>query len=164
MIRRRPSEAAAIEVRVSMLGPVHSGKSTTVAVLTTGMSDNGEGLARMHVSRHKHELDNGLTASVSSHVLGFDEKGGVTTHEDDMPSSVFVDDDWEETLQRTCKAVKFVDLAGHTKYLRSTLQGLTSLTPDYVMITLAADQLASVAGAVKRRLSTTLATVHSIGT
>jgi GTPase len=114
LLRRRPSQEAAIEVRVSMLGPVHSGKSTTVSVLTTGMPDNGEGIARMHVSRHKNELDNGLTTSVSSHVLGFDEKGCVTTHEDDMPSSVFVDDNWEETLQRTCKAVKFVDLAGHT--------------------------------------------------
>lgn len=62
------------EIRITALGHFQSGKSTLLAVLTTGCLDNGSGKARMHVARHKHEIDNGRTSSVSLHVLEHDKQ------------------------------------------------------------------------------------------
>lgn len=60
--------------RVGVLGHAGAGKSTLVGVLTRpGLSDNGRGLARMHVFRHNHEVFNGQTSSIT-------QQGLVTLH------------------------------------------------------------------------------------
>ena len=57
LIRARVSAKQHKEIRVVTLGNVDSGKSTMLGVLTRGGLDNGRGLARGGVFRHKHELD-----------------------------------------------------------------------------------------------------------
>lgn len=47
------------EVRVAVVGNVDAGKSTLLGVLTHGDLDNGRGLARQKLFRHKHELETG---------------------------------------------------------------------------------------------------------
>lgn len=37
-------------------------------------------------------------------------------------------------MQNTKKAVTFLDLCGHEKYLKTTLYGLVGMQPDYSMI------------------------------
>jgi GTPase len=48
-----------------MLGGEGAGKSTLIGVLISGIKDNGRGMARTNVFRHKHEIMDGRTSSVS---------------------------------------------------------------------------------------------------
>jgi GTPase len=48
-----------------MLGGEGAGKSTLIGVLISGKKDNGKGLARTKVFRHKHEILDGRTSSIS---------------------------------------------------------------------------------------------------
>jgi len=41
---------------------------------------------------------------------------------------------WEEICKRAAKVVSFIDLAGHERYLKTTLYGLSGCAPDYVML------------------------------
>jgi GTPase len=64
------------DLRIAVAGAVDAGKSTLVAVLTTGdagqpLLDNGRGAARMNVLRHKHEIESGRTSSISHQFLGY---------------------------------------------------------------------------------------------
>jgi GTPase len=79
LVRLQPGEGCtATEIRVAVVGNVDSGKSTMIGVLTKGQLDNGRGAARSLVFRHRHELENGRTSSISQQVMGFNSKGEVT--------------------------------------------------------------------------------------
>lgn len=41
---------------------------------------------------------------------------------------------WDEICSKSSKVVSFIDLAGHERYLKTTLFGLTGCSPDYVML------------------------------
>jgi GTPase len=41
---------------------------------------------------------------------------------------------WEEISQKSSKIISFIDLAGHERYLRTTVFGLTGCAPDYIML------------------------------
>jgi len=41
---------------------------------------------------------------------------------------------WEEICDRASKIISFIDLAGHERYLRTTVFGLTGCAPDYAML------------------------------
>ena len=47
------------KINIAVCGPVDAGKSTLIGVLTSGILDNGNGLARQKILVHKHELDSG---------------------------------------------------------------------------------------------------------
>ena len=63
--------------RVAVVGNVDAGKSTLLGVLTHGELDNGRGVARLKLFRHKHEMESGRTSSVGNDILGFDSKGKI---------------------------------------------------------------------------------------
>jgi GTPase len=46
---------------------------------------------------------------------------------------------WEEISEKSSKVISFIDLAGHERYLRTTVFGLTGCAPDYVMLMVAAN-------------------------
>ena len=71
-----------IYFRVAVVGNVDAGKSTLLGVLTHGELDNGRGLARMKLFRHKHEMESGRTSSVGNDILGFDAGGNVVNKSD----------------------------------------------------------------------------------
>jgi len=134
LVRERPLDGnLAVELRVAVVGNVDSGKSTLVGVLTRGQLDNGRGLARGHCFRHKHEVDNGRTSSVSQQVLGFCAEGQVTNYSAVRPHTQ------EEVLKASSKLVTFVDLCGHERYLKTTVFGLTGAVPDFGAIILGAN-------------------------
>lgn len=56
-----------------------------MAVLTHGtdgrpLLDNGRGLARINVFRHKHEMQSGRTSSICHQLLGYDAEGRVINY------------------------------------------------------------------------------------
>uniref|UniRef100_K3WD69 Elongation factor Tu, chloroplastic n=1 Tax=Globisporangium ultimum (strain ATCC 200006 / CBS 805.95 / DAOM BR144) TaxID=431595 RepID=K3WD69_GLOUD len=130
-------------LRVSVIGSVDSGKSTLIGVLTRGCLDDGNGLARMQVFRHRHEIENGRTSSISEHTIGrlADEglfiQGSITqdgrfASTDDCDVNAFRGDD--DAACDTHSFITFSDLAGHEKYLKITASGLASQFPDYAML------------------------------
>lgn len=86
-------------------------------VLTQGELDNGRGRARLNMLRHLHEIKTGRTSSISHEIIGFDGSGHVLNYAE-MATA-------EEICEHASKVVTFIDLAGHRKYLRTTVLGLT---------------------------------------
>lgn len=95
------------EIRIGVIGSVNAGKSTLIGVLTTGKLDNGGGSARMSVLRHKHEKERGQTSSIATQHIEFPDDN---------------------------KYYTFVDMAGHERYLKTTVHGLVGLDIDYVLV------------------------------
>ncbi|RLN47237.1 hypothetical protein BBJ29_004863, partial [Phytophthora kernoviae] len=123
--------------RVSVIGDFESGKSTLVGVLTRGCLDDGAGLARMQVCRHRHELENGRTSSVSEHTIAVASDGHFRCT-DELDTCDFGDSDEDQQQQPQLKKqesfITLSDLAGHKKYLKSTASGLAGQFPDYAML------------------------------
>lgn len=71
-----------LSIRVAVVGNVDAGKSTLLGVLTHGELDNGRGMARQRLFRHKHEMESGRTSSVGNDILGFDSRGDVVNKPD----------------------------------------------------------------------------------
>jgi len=64
-VRRNELEGIKIDIKIIMLGSEGAGKSTLLGVLISGKKDNGKGQARTNVFRHKHEILDGRTSSIS---------------------------------------------------------------------------------------------------
>lgn len=99
------------ELRFGVIGNVDSGKSTLIGVLCTNELDDGKGKARQSVLKHPHEKKTGRTSSVSQNFI--------------------------KTDNETC--VNFIDLAGHEKYLKTTIRGLSGYYIDYAIIIVGAN-------------------------
>ncbi|PFH51480.1 hypothetical protein AMATHDRAFT_74844 [Amanita thiersii Skay4041] len=147
------------EVRCAVVGNVDSGKSTTLGVLTRGALDDGRGKARVWLFRHKHELETGRTSSVGMEILGFDADGkpilpniSSTADADTVRREKL---SWEEISTKAAKIVSFIDLAGHERYLKTTLYGLTSSAPSCVILMVGAN--AGIIGMSKEHLAISLA-------
>lgn len=120
-----------IEVRVAVVGNVDSGKSTLLGVLTHCVLDDGRGVARMKLFRHKHEIETGRTSSVGNDIMGFDPVGNVVNElHANGPKNL----DWESICKLSSKVLTFIDLAGHEKYLKTTVFGMTGSAPDFCML------------------------------
>ena len=65
-------------------------------------------------------MESGRTSSVGNEILGFDSNGQVVntpSHGSNL--------DWTDICNKSSKVLTFVDLAGHEKYLKTTVFGLT---------------------------------------
>jgi len=129
---------------------VDAGKSTLLGVLTHNCLDNGRGHARQKLFRHKHEMESGRTSSVGNEILGFDSNGQVVntpSHGSNL--------DWTDICNKSSKVLTFVDLAGHEKYLKTTVFGLTGHLPDFCLIVVGSN--AGMIGMAKEHLGLALA-------
>ena len=98
------------EIKIVTLGNVSAGKSTMIGVLTQDILDDGRGLARKNICRYPHEVENGKTSAIGHHYIVYKENYEVY------------------------KSITMIDLAGHEKYLKTTLKGINSTLCDYVML------------------------------
>ncbi|KPJ00416.1 GTP-binding protein 2 [Papilio xuthus] len=131
-IRKLADTQQSVELRIAVLGANEAGKSTLIGVLTQGELDNGRGSARLNMFRHLHEVKSGRTSSLSHEILGFDAQGNVVNYGCSELMTA------ERIGERSAKLVSFLDLAGHTKYQRTTLHGLSGYSPHYAMIVISA--------------------------
>lgn len=133
MVRKLPSQGHHLDLRVAVVGNVDAGKSTLVGILTgpTSFLDDGRGLARSRVLRHKHEAETGRTSSI-----GEEQHLRLSSRGECLATSKH-----QKSVDASCsaKVVSFIDLAGHEKYLRTTVYGLTAHEPDYVMVVVGAN-------------------------
>ncbi|KAG8249734.1 GTP-binding protein 2 [Homalodisca vitripennis] len=147
LIRKVPDDQHNIEVRVAVMGSADAGKSTLLGVLTQGQLDNGRGRARLNMFRHLHEVQSGRTSSISHEILGFNSQGEVINYSELVTA--------EEICENSTKLITFMDLAGHRKYLRTTVQGLSGYLPHYVMLVVSGR--AGVLGMTKEHLQLAIA-------
>lgn len=94
------------EFYISVIGNVDSSKSTTIGYLTNpGMFDDGNGSLRSLVCKHPHEKESGRTSDISQRYIKYPDR-----------------------------IINFIDLCGHEKYLRTTINGLSSIYPDLSIV------------------------------
>ena len=130
LVRKVPDDQQVIDLRVCVLGSADVGKSTLLGVLTQGELDNGRGRARLNMFRHLHEIQSGRTSSISHEILGFDSAGNSVDYSNQGTA--------ENICEHASKLITFIDLAGHQKYLRTTISALTGYCPHYVMLVVSA--------------------------
>ena len=147
LVRKVPEDQQSIELRVAVLGNVDVGKSTLLGVLTQGELDNGRGSARLSLFRHRHEIQTGRTSSISKEILGFDSQGNPVTY------NIFRTP--EEIYESSIKLITFIDLAGHQKYLRTTIFGLMGHLPHLAMLIVSA--VTGLIGTTREHLGLALA-------
>ncbi|XP_062303899.1 GTP-binding protein 2b [Osmerus eperlanus] len=147
LVRKVPDDQQFLDLRVAVLGNVDSGKSTLLGVLTQGELDNGRGRARLNLFRHLHEIQTGRTSSISFEILGFNSKGEVVNYSDSRTA--------EEICESSSKMITFIDLAGHHKYLKTTIFGLTSYCPDFAMLVVSANT--GIVGTTREHLGLAMA-------
>lgn len=128
---KRKTHDISEELRVAVLGPTESGKSTLLGVLSHGDNDNGRGSARLNLFRHRHEIRSGHTSSISQEIFGFNDHGQPMTYNTCLTA--------EEIIESSSKIVTLIDLAGHQRYLGTTLFGLGSHSPDIVLLVINAN-------------------------
>jgi GTPase len=121
-----------------------------LGVLTSGDLDDGRGRARVHLFKHKHEIDSGRTSSVGMEVMGFDDSGRHICQSSGGRKMT-----WEDVSSHASKVITFLDLAGHEKYLKTTVFGMTGCAPDYVMLIIGSN--AGVIGMTREHLGLALA-------
>lgn len=136
-----PSVSACPSIRIAVVGNVDASKSTLIGVLSNGVLDDGNGLARRAILTHQHEIKTGRTSSVSVTTVPItngltSSSSSVSSSSSSVSSSTSVS---SNSLDSTNKGyLSFLDLAGHEQYLRTTLQGLTNYFPHYAILVIEA--------------------------
>ena len=113
------------QIRVAVVGNVDAGKSTMIGTLKTSSLDDGRGASRSKIMRHQHEVDTGRTSCISQHLIGFDANGKVLVSNASSES---------EIAQQSTRVVSLMDLAGHERYLKTTVRGLSMGFADYALL------------------------------
>jgi len=127
--------------RIAVVGNVDAGKSTLIGCLTSGMLDDGKGQCRSTIMKHQHEMESGRTSSIGMHLLGYDENNCSIT----MPSQLkHTSESSKHQLRKkrsedeialvSHHAVSLFDLAGHEKYLKTTISGISKGMIDYALV------------------------------
>ena len=117
------------EIRIGIVGNVDSGKSTFVSVFKNKELDDGRGLARKKVLQYIHEQKSGRTSTITQQYMKINGSNK--------------------------KSLVFIDLAGHEKYLKTTLHGLTGYFLDHVFVIIGANM--GVSRMTREHLSIVLA-------
>ena len=128
------------ECTIAVCGPVDAGKSSLIGVLTYGELDDGRGYTRNKVLIHPHERETGRTSHITYNPLVYYKKDNNTV-------SLYAPKDDKilkdiKIRSKTCwdtKVTSFLDLAGHAKYLKTTMFGVTGMFPDYGIVVIGAN-------------------------
>uniref|UniRef100_A0A7S1BH96 Elongation factor Tu, chloroplastic n=2 Tax=Corethron hystrix TaxID=216773 RepID=A0A7S1BH96_9STRA len=119
-------------VRVAVVGNVDAGKSTLIGSMTTNTLDDGRGRCRTSIMRHRHEIESGRTSTATTHLLGFRSDGAVIGGRDRVRAHRRRPED--EVAREADRVVTFMDLAGHERYLKTTIHGVSSGFADYALV------------------------------
>jgi len=123
---------SARNIRIAVVGNVDAGKSTLIGTLTTSCLDDGRGRSRTSIMKHRHEIETGRTSTATTHLLGFKSDGQVIKGKDSLRSHRIKSED--EIARESHRIITLMDLAGHEKYLKTTIHGVSSGFADYSLI------------------------------
>jgi GTPase len=129
------------QIRISITGPTTAGKSSLLGTLTSSILDNGRGASRLSLLKHRHEISSGITSSVAHELIGYaiSEVSKDTLDIANYSSGNVAA--WDDVHAASAGGrLAFVsDLPGSVRYLKSTLRGLISWAPHYVLLCIPAN-------------------------
>jgi GTPase len=125
------------ECSIAVCGPVDAGKSSLIGVLTSGQLDDGRGFARNKILVHPHERDSGRTSNITYNPLVYKKKDDNTISLISKDININIKTRSENKWDN--KITSFIDLAGHEKYLKTTIFGVTGMFPDYGIVVIGAN-------------------------
>jgi GTPase len=123
---------------IAVCGPVDAGKSSLIGVLTSGELDDGRGKSRNKILKHKHELETGRTSNITFNPLKYKKTKNELLLCGVKDNKILKTIEYKSN-ENNEKIISFVDLAGHEKYLRTTVYGVTGLFPDYGIVVIGAN-------------------------
>lgn len=134
------------QIRISITGPSAAGKSTLLGTLTTSALDNGRGKSRLSLLKHRHEISSGITSSIAHELIGYrpasDEPGAVDVI-NYASGNIAAWNDIHAAAEG--ERLAFIsDLPGLTRYVKSTMRGLISWAPHYVLLCIPANSCSEV--------------------
>jgi len=119
-------------IRVAVVGNVDAGKSTLIGTLTSSLLDDGRGSSRTSIMKHRHEIESGRTSTATTHLMGFRSTGQAIATRDTVRANRRKSED--EVARESYRVITLMDLAGHEKYLKTTIHGVASGMADYALI------------------------------
>ncbi|KAI9926718.1 hypothetical protein ASPWEDRAFT_164966 [Aspergillus wentii DTO 134E9] len=127
------------QIRVSITGPSTAGKSSLLGTLTSSVLDNGRGTSRLSLLKHRHEISSGITSSVAQELIGYADTPSEAVDVINYASGNVAAWDDIHAASNGGRLAFVSDLPGSVRYLKSTLRGLVSWAPHYVMLCIPAN-------------------------
>ena len=103
-----------------------------IGTLTTSCLDDGRGKSRTSIMKHRHEIESGRTSTATTHLMGFRPTGEPIGGRDQVRANKRKSED--EVARESHRIITLMDLAGHEKYLKTTIHGVSSGMADYALI------------------------------
>lgn len=146
---RTTVHASLPQLRISLTGATMSGKSSLLGTLSTGTLDNGRGKSRLSLLKHRHEIESGVTSSITQELIGY---GDLLDPQGNRSLSQIINygctdiSSWTEihASAESLSAGKLVfltDSAGHPRFRRTTVRGLVGWDPHYTLLCIPADNV-----------------------
>ncbi|KAI1767601.1 hypothetical protein GGR53DRAFT_100775 [Hypoxylon sp. FL1150] len=125
------------QLRVSLIGPTTSGKTTLLGTLSNGTLDNGRGSSRINLLRHRHEVASGRTSSIAQELIGYDARKIFNYNIDNINEWPDIHD---RVMSENGRLVFLLDSAGHPRYQRTTLRALIGWAPHWTLLCIPANE------------------------
>eukprot|EP00834_Sanchytrium_tribonematis_P000255 NODE_5_length_72347_cov_1.339331.p23 type:complete len:339 gc:universal NODE_5_length_72347_cov_1.339331:37363-38379(+) len=132
LVRQR-NKVLCPEIRCSMFGKKGAGKTSLLGYLANGELDDGNGSTRLNILRHRHEVETGITSSLTQKSIGFSSTGAIIRSDIYWAEGSFE----ESILESSAKVVTFMDTSGDQKYQKTVYGGILG-NPDYLCIVVSA--------------------------
>lgn len=123
-------------IRIAVVGNVDAGKSTLIGTMCHCKLDDGNGSNRLLVSKFKHEIESGRTSTITTHLMSYDNQGKTIV----PPKSVGRYGESYVASHAHERTASLIDLAGHERYFRTTIQGLSRGMADFALVLVNASQ------------------------
>lgn len=125
------------DIKVVVCGPVDAGKSSLIGVLNNGILDDGRGRSRNLVLKHHHEISSGRTSNITVNTFTQiinDNRMNINKN-GKLVNSIKISNE----IEYRDKLINLIDLAGHEKYLKTTVFGMLAYYPDYGIVVIGAN-------------------------
>lgn len=122
------------QLRVTLTGPIASGKSSLLGTLSTGTLDNGRGKSRLSLLKHRHEMASGMTSSIAQELIGYKDKLIFNFSHRNIESWLDIHD-----YSSHGRLVFMSDSGGHPRYRHTVFRGLMNWAPHWMVLCIAAD-------------------------
>ncbi|KAL1999940.1 hypothetical protein VTN02DRAFT_3781 [Thermoascus thermophilus] len=125
------------QIRISLVGPSAAGKSSLLGTLTTSSLDNGRGKSRLSLLKHRHEISSGITSSVAQELIGYGPSSENPASDIDVVNYASGNVAAWNDIHAASEGGRLAfisDLPGLTRYVKSTVRGLVSWAPHYVVL------------------------------
>lgn len=145
----RITESQTEQLRVSLAGGTASGKSSLLGTLSSSTLDNGRGKSRLCLLKHRHEIESGVSSSVTPELIGYqdsfsngDSGGGLTPYTNIVNYASGNVSSWNDihSASDPGRLVLVTDSAGRPKYQRTMMRGLISWAPHWTLCCIPADR------------------------